>query len=478
MLDHTNFDHFGMEEDFQDSEIFGTEVGQRLLHILLATTENTFRQACTPPQRESEGWLQARLSYISNLSDRMFTEELNTLNQRFVDLAPIHLVFVKYVKLMTTRPKNVQLLIKLPPMVNILKSYVTILSNDEYMSSCQYFKLGPLNRESICKRCCRNAFFEYIGDEYVKLGKLERQENMNNGRQIGERGTHDDSAYNSDDNSVMPDDSISNIGYEKSKRPPFKSHVLPGRYEDTVSLSSVNLSSYDIRHGATSDKRKSKGSHTRHATSSPVESKVGGDIDESNTEISKEGSDSDSVGHNEGSAERSLEGSVEGSVEGSGGDSETCSAEGRPMSRLERDRPVRNHSHIDRQRLTRRTYSSDDQSGVSNVSVHNPRPQRRSTPTKSHEHPRHYSSNKNIKNTHTHQYEKSRHDRNRYSPAHNASPSRRGERDEHGIPTPKNYHTSDIVIDDIPRNKRSSSDERLSDVSRVSVGTRMTSERT
>lgn len=212
--------------------IFADELGQRFLKIACSATDNAFKDVCE--SHGSSNRLKECLLKVPHWNTDIIEEEHGKLNSEYLDFfTTFKQVYVNYVKLM--RGSNqVKIMVNLPRMEDFLKSFFVNVSCNKFMKDGKYFERGPLDQRAICMECLRDSLYEYLGEENVKI-EVKKKKSFKAPPSIAE----DESYYSDEIDSIVPDDSISSIGYHERKR-------NPRQYEDdkvsTESLSSVSLS--------------------------------------------------------------------------------------------------------------------------------------------------------------------------------------------------------------------------------------------
>ena len=50
-----------------------------------------------------------------------------------------------------------------------LHTYLSLASQNRFVQEGKYFACGPLEQKCVCMECIRDALYEYLGNEYVKI---------------------------------------------------------------------------------------------------------------------------------------------------------------------------------------------------------------------------------------------------------------------------------------------------------------------
>lgn len=207
--------------------IFADEFGQRFLRIASCATDNAFREISEkygPSTRLKECFLK-----VNQWDTSIINEEYEKLHSEFMDVSNIFKqVYVNYVKVMRGG-SQLKIMVNLPKLENFLKSFLTNISGNKFVTDGKYFDLGPLEQKTICMECLRDSLYEYLGDEYVKIE--EKKKKFKPPPSIAE-----DDSYHSEEDSIIPEDSISSIGYHERKK------NMDDDNRSSGSLSSISLS--------------------------------------------------------------------------------------------------------------------------------------------------------------------------------------------------------------------------------------------
>ena len=211
--------------------VFVDEIGQRFLRIFTSATDNAFKEVC-----ENFGFssrLQECLMKVPQWDNNVIEEEYSKLNSEFKDFEHIFKQTYKKKKKMMRGGGQVKIMVNLPKIELVLKSYLAIMSNNKFMKDGKYFDRSQIEQRSICMECIRDSLYEFLGEEYVKIQERKKKRTYKPPPSIAE-----DESYHSDEDSIIPDDSISSVGYHERK----KNNVEEDDRQSSASLSSVSLS--------------------------------------------------------------------------------------------------------------------------------------------------------------------------------------------------------------------------------------------
>lgn len=215
--------------------IFTDEIGQRFLKIACTATDNAFKEVCE--KYGSSNRLKDCLLRVPQWNSQIIEDEQKKLTNDFDDLSiNFKQVYINYVKLMRGN-NQVKIMVNIPKIDDFLKDYFTNISCNKFMMDGKFFERGPLDQRSICMECLRDALYNYLGEENVKIEpKKKKSRNFDRPASIAE---YEESYFSDEADSIIPDDSVSGIGYYERKKHT-SSH--DSDKASSESLSSVSLS--------------------------------------------------------------------------------------------------------------------------------------------------------------------------------------------------------------------------------------------
>lgn len=204
--------------------IFTSELSQRFLRIACTAVNNAFENVCT----NHGSHLKECLLKVSQWDKNIIEEESSKICNEYPDVFDIFKkLYINYVKSMRGN-NQVKIMVNVPKFDDFLKSLFIHISNNKFMKDGKYFERGPLDQKCICMECLRDSLYDYLGDEYVRIVPKKNTKTFKPSRGISEEET-----YHSEEDTIIPDDSVSSIGYHERKK---------RKDNDSDSLSSVSLS--------------------------------------------------------------------------------------------------------------------------------------------------------------------------------------------------------------------------------------------
>ena len=235
--------------------IFNDEIGQRFLKILSTASDYAFRdlyEQCVPNNNKR---LKECLVKVRYWDKSVINEEFSKLFNKFNDINDIFKQsYISYVKLLKGN-NNVKIMVNLPKIEDFLHSCLIQFSENNFLKDGKYFDFGPLDQKCICMTCIRDALHEYIGNEYVKIEGKRSESKISS--TLNKKTIPETKYYSEGEDSIGPDDSVSQLGYRPEKRTENKFKETTDnkqKEDDSISLSSVTLSNTERRSFGKSDK--------------------------------------------------------------------------------------------------------------------------------------------------------------------------------------------------------------------------------
>ena len=215
--------------------IFTDEIGQRFLKIACSATDNAFKEVCD--KYGTSNRLKECLLRVPQWNSQIIEDEQTKLSNEFDDLSTnFKQVYINYVKLMRGN-NQVKIMVNIPKIDDFLKVYFTNISCNKFMMDGKFFERGPLDQRSICMECLRDALYNYLGEENVKIEqKKKKSRYFDRPASIAE---YEESYFSDEVDSIIPDDSVSGIGYYERKK---HTSLHDSDKASSESLSSVSLS--------------------------------------------------------------------------------------------------------------------------------------------------------------------------------------------------------------------------------------------
>jgi hypothetical protein len=236
------------------SGVFADEIGQRFLTMLGHATENAYCDLCESCGfSESSGGpgqerrLRECLTKVPGWDKSVITGEIQKITKQFHDYTVLFKqIYINYVKSMRGG-NNVKIMINLPKFEDVFHSYLKNVANHKFMKEGNYFKSGPLEQKCISMECIRDALYNHIGDEYVKIENKNRAESNVFAKAAPIKEEEEAGVHSDCEDSIVPEDSVSQFGYsarrERDRYSDRSSDVSRSKKEtDSLSLSSVTLS--------------------------------------------------------------------------------------------------------------------------------------------------------------------------------------------------------------------------------------------
>jgi hypothetical protein len=247
--------------------IFSNEVGQRFLRILQSALDNSFEELCDTYRPNFRDCLLK----VSHWDRSIIGEEAAKLQNEFIDIDSIYKQsYINYVKNMRGSP-HLKIMINLPSFETFLKTFFINVSNNKFMQDGKYFERGPIEQRFVCMECVRDSLYAFLGKEYVQITqKVEKY------KPSAPSIAEDASLHDSDEDSIIPDDSISNIGYHARKRYKDKENRRNIENEncldecESVSLSDITLSQATHNNRSRDERSRAEKRDDRSHTSSQL----------------------------------------------------------------------------------------------------------------------------------------------------------------------------------------------------------------
>ena len=189
--------------------IFSDEYGQRFIRIMANATDNAFKSLHENCSNTSQ--LQSYLMKVTNWDKNVIDSEIEHIANDYGDYVSVFKhIFINYVKSMRGNPQ-VKIFINLPIFDNFVYEYYIRISKDKHMRNGAYFTFGPLDQRLVCMECIRDALYTFLSSKYVKI---EEKKQMSF---VPPPPVYEEKCYASDDDSIVPEDSVSNIGYAERR---------------------------------------------------------------------------------------------------------------------------------------------------------------------------------------------------------------------------------------------------------------------
>lgn len=151
------------------SGAFADEIGQRFIRMMSVATENTFADLHGSTIHNPKKYREC-LDRVSAWDPRLVQDELSELRKRYPDVEDCFKhVFLAYVKMMRGAA-NMKLMVSLPRIESFAMSFFVNFSRHTCMREGRYFhEASVLEQRVVCMDAIRDALFEYLSDDHVKL---------------------------------------------------------------------------------------------------------------------------------------------------------------------------------------------------------------------------------------------------------------------------------------------------------------------
>lgn len=152
------------------SGVFADEISQRFLRIMHECTDNAFTELYKHSMPQNPTQYRAGLDRVALWDSEVVRDEYRTLCKKYADVDDtFRCVYVSFVKAMRGG-KTVKLMVSMPKFEAFLRCFFAQVSRHKCLSTAKYFQQASLLDQRVtCLDATRDALFEFIGDEHVKL---------------------------------------------------------------------------------------------------------------------------------------------------------------------------------------------------------------------------------------------------------------------------------------------------------------------
>ncbi len=279
------------------SGVFSDETSQRFLRIMHECSDNAFTELYNHSMPQHPSQFKTCLDRVNQWDGTLIHDEFVNIQKKFPDIVDtFKQVYVNFVKSMRGG-KTVKLMVSMPKFEDFLHSFFNQISKHKCMRSGKYYQQASLLDQRVtCLDAARDALFEFLGEEHVKLedrsvisessgvkqahppdsasnatyrNSRERlasevssvqsyKSNSKDTRVVSNVCSQPAISEDNDDDSVAPDDSVSNVDFADKQQRAIRRFIQqnPRITEDeeesekssktSMSLSSVEISQSGI----------------------------------------------------------------------------------------------------------------------------------------------------------------------------------------------------------------------------------------
>jgi len=199
--------------------IFADEFGQRFLMMIGEIVDNAFYdlfQSCVPANIKR---LQECLGKVTYWDKSILQGECEKIS--FVDHENLFKQsYINYVKQLKGS-NQVKISVNMPKFENFIHSFLITASTNKFLCDGRFFNCGPLEQKCVCMEIARNTLYDFLGDEYVKIEIKKPGSSVVSSQSMRKyRGNKEPTIkeeLSDDDDSIAPEDSVSQLGYSYNR---------------------------------------------------------------------------------------------------------------------------------------------------------------------------------------------------------------------------------------------------------------------